>query len=243
MRNPGTNAAHFAPLADDVFSRIAGRYDLMCDLFSLGIHRHWKSRVARHIAQENWTRLLDAASGTGDVVLRVAAGRPALPGNVIVSSDLCPQMQAVARQRASARNAIFEFRLLDVHSMPEIADASFDLYSISLALKICDRQAALREAMRVLRPGGRLVTLEASTIVWPWLQRTYLIYMNLCMPLIGWLVTGGDSSAYRYLLNGIEEFPAAQQFADELAALGFVDIRFEQLSLGIVAIHTARKPA
>src|ERR1700691_4056955 len=119
------NAAAFSAHGDDVFSRIAGRYDLMCDLFSLGIHRHWKSRVARHIAEENWTRLLDAASGTGDVVLRGAGGNPPRNEKLIVSSDLCPQMRAVARRRAAARNAVFEFRLLDVHSMPEIADASF----------------------------------------------------------------------------------------------------------------------
>ena len=126
--------------------------------------------------------------------------------------------------------------------MPSVRDASFDLYSISLGLKICDRARVLREAFRVLRPGGRLIALEASAIVVPWLHRLYLMYMNLCMPAIGWIATGGDASAYRYLLKGVREFPDADRLAQELLTLGFVDVSFERLSLGIVAIHTARKP-
>ena len=151
-------------------------------------------------------------------------------------------MLAIAEKRLTAANSAIEFRVLDAHSMPELPSESVDLYSISLGLKICERKKVLQEAMRVLRPGCRLVVLEASNIPWPWLQRSYVIYMNLCMPVIGWIATGGDSSAYKYLLQGIEKFPAAEAFAQELASLGFKDIEFERLSLGIVAIHTARKP-
>lgn len=84
--------------------------------------------------------------------------------------------------------------------------------------------------------------LEASDIPWRPLQRAYLAYMSVCMPLLGWLATGGDASAYRYLLHGIREFPSAEQLAEEIRAIGFEEVAFERLSLGIVAIHTARKP-
>ena len=94
-----------------------------------------------------------------------------------------------------------------------------------------------------MRPGGRFIALEASAIVLPWLHRLYLSYMNICMPLIGWVATGGDASAYRYLLDGVHGFPDAEGLATEMRALGFADVAFERLSLGIVAIHTARRPS
>lgn len=236
------NAAEFDTQRDDVFGRIASRYDLLCDLFSFGIHRLWKRRVAQVIAKEPWSRLLDCATGTGDIILRVLARREISQGRQIIASDISPQMLAIAQKRLAVFNSSVELRVLDAHSMPELQAESIDLYSISLGLKICERKKVLREVLRLLRPGGRLVVLEASNISWRGLHHAYLYYMNLCMPVIGWIATRGDSSAYRYLLNGIEKFPTAEQFAQELAALGFEDVSFERLTLGIVAIHTARKP-
>ena len=241
-QDESSNAADFHAQLDDVFGRIADRYDSLCDLFSLGVHRLWKRRVAALIAQEPWTCLLDAASGTGDVALRVAR-RQALPGKqTIIASDISPQMLAIARKRAGALARLMDCRILDAHSMPGIESGSIDLYSISLGLKICDRSRVIHEAMRVLRPGGRFISLEASNMVYPWLQRAYLRYMSLCMPIIGWIATGGDASAYKYLLKGIQEFPGAEALAAELSSAGFEDVSFERLSLGIVAIHLARKP-
>ena len=236
------NAAEFYTQQDDVFGRIAHRYDLLCDLFSLGIHRLWKRRVARVIAKEPWFQLLDCATGTGDIILRVINHKNLRQNQKIIASDISPQMLAIAQRRLVASNSPIEFRVLDAHYIPDIPTENIDLYSISLGLKICERKRVLQEALRVLRPGGRLIVLEASNIPWPWLQRAYLLYMNLCMPVIGWIATGGDSSAYTYLLRGIENFPTAEDLAHELASLGFKDISFERLSLGIVAIHTARKP-
>jgi demethylmenaquinone methyltransferase/2-methoxy-6-polyprenyl-1,4-benzoquinol methylase len=236
-----TNAASFNASRDDVFGRIAGRYDILCDIFSFGIHRRWKRRVAHLIAQEPWTHLLDAAAGTGDVALRVTR-HDAVAGRTIVVSDISPAMLGIARRRAGGDASRFDFRVLDAEAMPAIADASIDLYSISLGLKICNRAAAMTEAFRVLRPGGRFIALEASAIVLPWLHRLYLGYMDLCMPTIGWIATGGDASAYRYLLKGVHAFPDAEGLAAELRNIGFIDVTFERLSLGIVAIHTGRKP-
>jgi demethylmenaquinone methyltransferase/2-methoxy-6-polyprenyl-1,4-benzoquinol methylase len=236
------NAAEFHSQQDDVFGRIADRYDLLCDLFSLGIHRLWKRRVAALIAKEPWSYLLDCAAGTGDVVLRVLSRKSLQHGQTVIVSDISPQMLAVARKRLDSKAASLEFRLLDAQSMPSIPAGSIDLYSISLGLKICERGQVLREAMRVLRPGGRFISLEGSNMVWPWFHRIYLLYMSVCIPIIGWIATGGDASAYKYLLKGIRDFPSAERLAKELASAGFENISFERLSLGIAAIHIARKP-
>ena len=236
------NAAEFYTQQDDVFGRIANRYDLLCDLFSLGIHRLWKRRVARVIAEESWSRLLDCATGTGDIIVRMLQHKKLEQNQQIIASDISPQMLAIARERLKFEKKV-DFQVLDAHSMPGVPDASVDLYSISLGLKICEREKVLLEALRVLRPRGRLVVLEASNMRRSWLQNSYLKYMRLVMPVIGWIATNGDTSAYTYLLQGIEKFPTAEVLAGELEALGFEDVSFERLSLGIVAIHVARKPS
>ena len=234
------NAAEFAWKSDDVFGRIASRYDLLCDVFSFGIHRLWKRRVARTIAAEPWQTLLDGATGTGDIILRVLA-REETNGRTIIASDVSAPMLAIAERRLASHRSRVAIRQLDVEAMPAVAAQSVDAYSISLCLKICNRGLALAEALRVLRPGGRLIVLEASNIPWQLVQRAYLLYMSICMPVLGWLATGGDASAYRYLLHGIKDFPSAEQLAVELERIGFRDVKFQRLSLGIVAIHTARK--
>lgn len=235
------NAAAFDWAHDDVFGRIATRYDLLCDVFSLGVHRVWKRRVARRIADERWTRLLDGATGTGDIILRLLA-HESTANREIVASDVSAAMLGVAQRRLGPHAHRVRLERLDAERMPSVADESVDAYSISLALKICNRAQVLDEAYRVLAPGGRLIVLEASHIPWKPLQVAYLAYMSVCMPLLGWLATGGDASAYRYLLHGIREFPSAEELAEELRARGFEDVEFERQSLGIVAIHTARKP-
>lgn len=235
------NAAAFRWHGDAVFDRIASRYDRLCDLFSFGIHRLWKRRVARRIASEDWQVLLDGATGTGDIIQRMLAWQRT-DGRTVIASDISEGMLAIARRRLDAHAGSVTLCRLDAESMPDMADASVDAYSLSLALKICDRQRVLREAFRILRPGGRLIVLEASNIPWGPLNRAYLGYMTICMPVLGWLATGGDASAYRYLLKGIRGFPTAEALADEIRAIGFDDVEFERLSLGIVAIHGARKP-
>lgn len=236
------NAAEFAWQHDDVFGRIASRYDVLCDVFSFGIHRFWKRAVARRIASEDWKTLLDGASGTGDIVLRLLAHQET-SGRTVIASDISPKMLAIARQRLKSHGDKVRFTHLDVETMPQVVSGSVDAYSMSLGLKICNRRLALEEAFRILRPGGRLILLEASNIAWKPLNAAYLAYMSVCMPALGWLATGGDSSAYKYLLQGIREFPTAEALAREIRGHGFEEVAFERQSLGIVAIHTARKPA
>ncbi len=235
------NAAEFSWHKDDVFGRIASRYGILCDIFSFGIHRLWKRRVAKRILDEDWNTLLDGATGTGDIILKVLPMAQA-QGRTIIASDVSVKMLAIAEQRLRVFQSAVSLRQLDAERMPSVVSESIDAYSISLGLKICNRHLAIQEARRVLKPGGRFIVLEASNIYWGWLHRAYLTYMAVCMPLLGWLATGGDASAYKYLLHGVHDFPGAEDFADELRSYGFEDVTFERLSLGIVAIHTARKP-
>lgn len=235
------NAAEFAWQSDDVFGRIASRYDKLSDIFSFGIHRLWKRRVAKRITSEKWNTLLDGASGTGDIVLRVMDSA-SIQGRTVIASDVSVKMLAIAEQRLHSFNGSVSLRLLDAENMPSIQTDTVDAYSISLGLKICNRHLAVQEALRVLKPGGKLIVLEASNIRWRLLHRVYLAYMSFCMPLLGWIATGGDASAYKYLLQGVRDFPTAEAFAQELVNHGFEEVKFERLSLGIVAIHTARKP-
>jgi len=237
------NSADFKPTTDEVFDRIAHRYDRLCDLFSLGIHRLWKRRVATIIAAQQWEKLLDTATGTGDIIIRVMRQCKTSERRQILASDISSPMLQIARARLPS-SVSCEVKLNEINSenLIGISSSSIDCYSMSLALKICNRKAAMQEAYRVLKPGGFAIFLEASNIPIRGLNKAYLIYMQLCMPLIGWIATGGDKSAYKYLLNGIKEFPTAEELKTELKGIGFQDVEFERLSLGIVAIHKAKKP-
>lgn len=235
------NAADFQTDKDDVFGRIANRYDKLCDLFSFGIHRLWKRQVAKQIAQEEWETCLDLATGTGDIVLRLLKKLPTTINKKIIASDISPKMLEMAKQRLSSHNDLIDFQIIDATNIAHIPDSSIDLVSMSLGLKICPRIEALKEMQRVLKPDGKLIVLEASNIRPKWLNTLYLQYMNICMPLLGWIATGGDSSAYKYLLEGIKEFPTAEELKSEIETLGFKNVSYQRLSMGIVAIHTATK--
>ncbi|MCB9946642.1 MAG: ubiquinone/menaquinone biosynthesis methyltransferase [Rhodospirillaceae bacterium] len=243
MHDP-RNAAAFSAAEDDVFARIAGRYDRLCDVFSLRIHRLWKSHMAARIADHAAGRILDVASGTGDIPLRVLRRLRHRTGEIehLIVSDLCPEMLAIARDKLSGTAANLEFALLDAHDLADVPSGSIDVYSISFAMKICDRERVLAEAMRVLKPGGRFLCLEAARIPATPIHRAYLAYMDWCLPLIGRLAADGDASAYAYLLRGIHEVPSQDALAAELQDCGFSDVRYDNLTLGIVAMHVGRKP-
>lgn len=238
MEAGATNAAAFDPGADDVFARIAGRYDRLCDIFSLFAHRLWKARMAARMAREGGEIALDVASGTGDIPVRLLR-QPGGPRRILVT-DICPQMLAQAEPKLrSAMRA--ELRRLDAHRL-DVADASIDVYSISFGMKICDRTRVVSEAHRVLKPGGVFYCLEAARIPFEPLHQLYLAYMNWCLPFIARIATSGDASAYNYLLRGIHEFPRQAVFVEELTRNGFTEVSYENLTFGIVAIHRGVKP-
>jgi demethylmenaquinone methyltransferase/2-methoxy-6-polyprenyl-1,4-benzoquinol methylase len=236
-----TNAAEFDSGSDDVFTRIAGRYDRLCDVFSLLAHRYWKSTMARQIAGDRGLSVLDVASGTGDIALRVAQRRDAAD-KAIVAGDICPAMLAIAKRKASDQAIKIDFRHLNAHEL-DVPDSSVDAYAIAFGMKICDRALVIKEAFRVLRPGGRIYCLEASKIPVEFIHATYLRYMDWCLPLIARIATGGDRGAYDYLLRGIHDFPGAPLLQREIESFGFQNVSYKYMTFGIVALHVAAKPA
>jgi len=238
------NAASFDANADNVFARIAKRYDRLCDFFSLGIHRLWKRRIAAKIAASPGAIVFDAASGTGDIPLRIArllARRTGGEKKVAVT-DICPEMLAIARKKLAGRAVSLAIEEHDAHDLKNVASNSIDIYSISFGMKICRRERVIAEAFRVLKPGGAFYCLEAARITVAPLHAAYLKYMDWCLPTIARLATGGDRGAYNYLLKGVHEFPDQETFARELRDAGFESVRYENLTLGIVAIHEGVKP-
>jgi len=237
------NAASFDPAADNVFARIAGRYDRLCDLFSLRIHRYWKSHMAAAIARHPGTVVLDVASGTGDIPLRVIRSLRSASGSprTLWITDLCPEMLAIARRKLAGRSEV-KHAIADGHALSEFPANSVDLYSISFGMKICDRRRILAEAFRVLKPGGTFFCLEAARMPFAPLHTLYLAYMRWCLPTIARIATGGDASAYDYLVKGIHEFPAQRAFCAEMEGYGFRDVAYRNLTLGIVALHSGSKP-
>lgn len=237
------NAASFDPAADNVFARIAGRYDRLCDFFSLFIHRLWKSHMAAAIASHPGQVVLDVASGTGDIpkrVLRRLSGEKSDRRTIWVT-DICPEMLAIAQTKLAGSPAV-RIATADAHALRDFAAESVDLYSISFGMKICDRKRVLAEAFRVLKPGGTLFCLEAARIPVAPLHGLYLAYMRWCMPIVGRIATGGDASAYGYLLKGVHDFPAQRAFCREIEGFGFEKVAYRNLTLGIVALHSATKP-
>ncbi|MBO0732921.1 MAG: bifunctional demethylmenaquinone methyltransferase/2-methoxy-6-polyprenyl-1,4-benzoquinol methylase UbiE [Methylocapsa sp.] len=227
---------------DEVFKKVAPRYDLMNDLMSGGLHRIWKDIFARKVRQSKKTRFrhIDVAGGTGDVALRVARAGSDL--TEIVVADMNAAMLEEGRRRAS--NSRFEASLNFVEGNAEelpFCECSFDAYTIAFGIRNVPRiDTALAEAHRVLRRGGRFLCLEFSAVNVPLLDRLYEAYSFHIIPWLGRYVAG-DEKPYRYLVESIARFPDAESFCAKIGAAGFAQAAFTRLSGGIVAIHSGWK--
>lgn len=227
-------------LVRGVFDSVAENYDLMNDLMSGGLHRLWKDRFVRMIRPRPGMDILDVAGGTGDIAFRMR--RKTGPESGITVFDLNRNMLAVGRDRAIDRGWTGDFRWItgNAESLP-FPDDSFDLYTIAFGLRNVTRiDMALAEAYRVLRPGGRFFCLEFSRVRQPLLARAYDAYSFGLIPGIGGLVAK-DRESYRYLVESIREFPDQDSLAARMAAAGFKNPEFSNLSGGVVAIHKAVK--
>ncbi len=238
-------AAEKGSLVRGVFESVAGKYDLMNDLMSGGIHRLWKGAMIDLLGPKPGTTLLDVAGGTGDIALR-ALDRMATAqddgengaGQVIVC-DLTADMLQVGRDRAIDRGYLKGLGWVcgDAQRLPLSARA-VDAYTIAFGLRnVTDIDLALREAQRVLRPGGRFVCLEFSHVVLPVLKELYDLYSFQALPALGAAVTG-DRAAYQYLVESIRRFPPQEELAAKLKATGFAGVRVKNLTGGIAALHS-----
>lgn len=231
---------------DPVFSKIARDYDKYCDIFSLFIHRYWKNVFASIVAKYIVKDCLDLASGTGDIPLRAAKLlQKSNKRAKFIVSDTCAQMLEIAEEKltCTANDQLeIEFRHLDATNLTSIKSGTCDLISMAFALKIMDRQKAMAEIMRCLKPGGIFLNIDASKIPFGILQKIYLKYMNLVLPLMGQIIANGNRDAYIHLLHGIQEFPGHKELSKEFVQHGFTIVQSRLLSFGIVAIHCVKKP-
>lgn len=220
-----------------VFDSVASRYDLMNDLMSLGVHRLWKNALVDWLVPRPGIRLLDLATGTGDIADRVL-DRVAGQGRV-VSSDINTAMLVQGRDRALDEGWFgnMEFVCADAMALP-FADESFDAVTIAFGIRnVTHIDRALAEAYRVLVPGGRFLCLEFSKVVLPVLDRVYDTYSFNVLPNLGRLVAG-DAASYRYLAESIRRFPDQAAFAALIEEAGFEQVRYRNLSGGIAAVHS-----
>jgi len=224
------------PLVRQVFDSVAPRYDLMNDLMSLGIHRLWKAELVRQVRPREGQALLDVAGGTGDVAFRL---QDRAPKARIAVCDINEKMLSAGRDRAidGGRLHGLEWVVGNAERLP-FADASFDAYTIAFGLRnVTGIDAALAEARRVLKPGGRFFCLEFSHVVLPWLAQIYDRYSFTVLPFLGGIVAN-DRGSYQYLAESIRKFPPQEELVARMAAAGLERAGYRNMTGGVVAIHS-----
>jgi len=219
-----------------VFSSVARRYDLMNDLMSGGMHRLWKDRFVNRVKPRAGERILDMAGGTGDIAFRMAR-----KGAVVTVSDINADMLGVGEERARERGIAGLTWKQENAERLSFSDNSFDAYTIAFGIRnVTDIPAALREAHRVLKRGGRFFCLEFSTSEWPGFGKAYEVYSDNVIPRIGKAVAD-DEGSYRYLVESIRRFPKPEQFKRMVADAGFARAAAEPILGGLVCIHSGWK--
>jgi len=228
-----------AGLVAGVFDSVASRYDLMNDLMSGGIHRLWKDAMMDWLAPRNGQRLLDVAGGTGDIAFRFLKRAP---GAEAVVLDMTESMLVEGERRSEAAQLAgkLDWVVGDAMALP-FPDRSFDVNTISFGIRNVTRiPDALKEAFRVLKPGGRLMVLEFSQLTNDGLQRLYDLYSYNVIPRLGQVIAG-DRDSYQYLVESIRKFPDQETFSAMIRDVGFDRVRHRNLSFGIAALHSGWK--
>ena len=229
-------------LVNQVFARVASRYDLMNDLMSGGLHRLWKDDLINWLAppgSANDFRLVDVAGGTGDITERFLKAAGA--GARCTLCDISPEMLSFAQQRfAGTPPERLQIIVGDAQALP-LPDNCADAYVIAFGIRnVTLLDQALSEAYRVLRPGGRFLCLEFSHVDVPLLDSLYEQYSFKAIPVLGGIVAG-DSDSYRYLVESIRNFPDQDSFVELIQGAGFDRVRYRNLTGGIAALHSGWK--
>lgn len=235
---------------NEMFSYMSSVYDMSIDVMSLGIHRIWKNTFVNTLNPQPGMKVLDVAGGTGDIAFRIiqhSSKRTSSEQSSIVVTvcDINEQMLNVGRQRAEkqcdseGRNRIYW--LLDDAENLSIDSNSYDVYTVSFGMRnITDMKKALKEAYRVLKPGGRFLCLEFTYLPNPILRKLYNFYSFTFLPVVLQIFMG-DYKHYEYLVNSIRKFPDQEHFKKLVQDAGFKDVTYENLTCGIVAIHSGYK--
>lgn len=234
-----------ARLVRSVFDSVASKYDLMNDLMSGGVHRIWKSVFLDRLCPRPGESLIDVAGGTGDIAAgflnradALSAAKEKPPAKAVIC-DINFEMLKAGEDRPDM--AAFGARLTRVTGDAEILpfpDKSFDAYTIAFGIRnVTDMDAALREAHRVLKPGGRFFCLEFSHPITESLQKAYDAYSFNVIPWLGEHVAD-DRESYQYLVESIRKFPAQDAFAARIRKAGFANAKYENLTAGVAAIHS-----
>ncbi|WP_337844156.1 bifunctional demethylmenaquinone methyltransferase/2-methoxy-6-polyprenyl-1,4-benzoquinol methylase UbiE [Thermus sp.] len=219
-----------------MFSEIAPRYDLLNRLLSLGADLSWRRRAVALALEGRPRRILDLATGTGDLALLLKEGAPEAQ---VVGADFAPPMLALARKKAEVRGVEVDFLEADALALP-FPDASFDAVTVAFGFRnFADYQRALHEIHRVLAPGGRLVLLEFPPPPKGAFGLVYRLYFGKILPFIGGLISG-SFGAYRYLPESVEAFPPPEALKALMEEVGF-RVRYELLTFGVAAIHVGDK--
>ena len=221
-------------LVRGVFDSVAGRYDLMNDLMSLGVHRLWKRAFIAALEPHAGRTLLDLAGGTGDI----ATGWARRGGGPAILSDINEAMLGVGRDRVTEAGLLtgIDFLVADAEQIP-LPDRAVDRVSMAFGLRNCtDKAAVLAEARRVLRPGGKFLVLEFSKLQVAALERVYEAWSFQALPRIGGIVAQ-DAASYQYLAESIRMFPDQDTLVGMMQAAGLERVSYRNLSGGIAAIH------
>jgi demethylmenaquinone methyltransferase/2-methoxy-6-polyprenyl-1,4-benzoquinol methylase len=220
----------------EVFSSVARRYDLMNDLMSGGMHRLWKDWLVSRVKPRSGELILDMAGGTGDVAFRMARR-----GALVTVADINADMLEVGKQRAEAKQLPGLSWKVENAEKLSFVDSTFDACTIVFGIRnVTDIPAALREAHRVLKRGGRFYCMEFSSSDWPGFSNLYDAYASKVIPKVGKIVTD-DEESYRYLVESIRRFPKPSVFKAMVAEAGFVRAAAEPMLGGLVTIHSGWK--
>ncbi len=220
----------------EVFKSVAGRYDLVNDAMSAGLHRVWKDVFVRRVKPRAGEHILDMAGGTGDIAFRMAPS-----GASITVADINPAMLEVGMERAAKRGLDGLVWTEANAETLQVPDRFFDAYTIAVGIRnVTDIPKALREAHRALKRGGRFYCLEFSTTLWPGFAEVYDAYSHKVVPKLG-KALAGDADSYKYLVESIRRFPDMARFEQMIGEAGFVRTKVEPMLGGLVAIHSGWK--
>jgi len=223
-------------LVRDVFNSVASKYDVMNDLMSVGVHRLWKNTLLDMLRPRAGMTLLDVGGGTGDIALRFLDRG----GDSVRVVDINNEMLRHGRRRAIDRGHLKNLDWIngDAEALP-LTSGSVDAYTTAFCIRNVTRiERALSEAARVLKPGGRFLCLEFSTVTLPALEKIYDLYSFSVLPWLGQIVAD-DRDSYQYLAESIRRFPDQEKFAAMIADAGLAQVTCRNLSGGIAAIHSA----